>query len=119
MLPIKTMRPVVPPFVNEALGRFREALRVRFEGRLVECVLFGSYARGEAHEDSDVDVLVAIDGLTDVERREVIDLAYREGRAQDELVGLSPLVYSTADAARMRSGGRRLFRDIDREGVPL
>jgi predicted nucleotidyltransferase len=93
------------------LARLDEALRRRFEGRLVELVLFGSYARGDAHEDSDVDVLVAIDGLTERERREVLDLAYAGGR--DDSVGLSPLAYSTADTARMRAGGRRLFRDIE------
>jgi predicted nucleotidyltransferase len=114
------MSPVPPPPpVREALARLDEALRRRFEGRLVELVLFGSYARGDAHEDSDVDVLIAIDGLTERERREVLDLAYAEGRGRDDSVGLSPLAYSTADTARMRAGGRRLFRDIDREGVRL
>lgn len=34
---------------------------------LVEVRLFGSFARGEAHEDSDVDVLVLVQGLTDLE----------------------------------------------------
>jgi hypothetical protein len=38
--------------------------------------------------------------------------------AGDDWVGLSPLVYSTEQARRMRDGGRRLFRDIDGEGLP-
>lgn len=82
-----------------------------------EVVLFGSHARGTAGEESDVDVLVAVDGLTDPERAEAIDLAYWVDHRAPEWVGLSPLVYSTEQVARLRQGGRRLLRDIDREGL--
>jgi Nucleotidyltransferase domain len=108
-----------PPAVALALERFGGALRRRFGARLVELVLFGSYARGGAREDGDVDVLVVIDGLTTDEWRSVFDIAYAEGRGQDETIGLSPLVYTPPQAARVRGGGRRLWRDIDREGVRL
>ena len=109
----------LPSVVSEALHRFGLALRERFGGRLSEVVLFGSRARGEAHEDSDVDVLVVIDDLSDGERLAVLDVAYAAAHATADWVGLSPLVYSSEQAARMRSGGRRLFRDIDQEGIRL
>jgi predicted nucleotidyltransferase len=38
--------------------------------------LFGSYARGDAEEDSDVDVAVIVDALTEPERTAAIDLAF-------------------------------------------
>jgi predicted nucleotidyltransferase len=109
--------PRLSPPVALALERFEAALRGRFGARLAEIVLFGSFARGEAHEESDVDVLVVIDEMVEEERVAVIRLAYDVDASLDDWVGLAPLVYSTADAARMRSGGRRLFRDIDREGI--
>lgn len=109
----------LPSLIDDALRRFSSALRERFAGRLREVVLFGSFARGEAHEESDVDVLVVVDDLTEKERREVLDLAYDVALAAPEWVGLSPLPYSTAQAAELRGRERRLFRDIDREGVPL
>lgn len=117
------MPAALPAAVAEALDRFAGAVRERFGDRVREIVLFGSHARGEATEDSDVDVLVAIDDLSHEERLEVLDVAYAADSftagAADELVGLSPLAYSTAQATRLRSGGRRLLRDIDREGVRL
>ncbi|HET9960654.1 MAG TPA: nucleotidyltransferase domain-containing protein, partial [Polyangiaceae bacterium] len=61
------MHPRIPPGLRLALNEYSERLRGKFGERLVELKLFGSYARGEAHEDSDVDVLVVIDGLTDLE----------------------------------------------------
>ena len=105
--------------VSATLGRFAAALRERFGERLCEVVLFGSRARGDAHEDSDVDVLVVIEGLSEQERLAVLDLASATDGASSEWVGLSPLVYSSEQARAMRRGGRRLFRDIDREGLRL
>lgn len=112
-MPITTLAPAV----TLALERFQKALRARFGERLHDVVLFGSHCRGEAHEDSDVDVMVAVQGLTEEERIVVIDLANAVDRALPDWVGLATLAYSTEQAARMRSGGRRLFRDIDRDGI--
>jgi predicted nucleotidyltransferase len=109
---------VVNPSIESALRRFSIAVRERFAARVRTLCLFGSYARGEAHEESDVDVLVVIDDLTDDERREVLDLAYSVD-ASAEWVGLAPLVFPTALADDMRKRERRLMLDIAREGIAL
>jgi predicted nucleotidyltransferase len=46
----------------EVLGRIRAALREAHGDRLSGVVLFGSEARGDAGDDSDIDVLVLLDG---------------------------------------------------------
>jgi uncharacterized protein len=109
----------LPGEVAGALERFRAALDERFGARVREVRLFGSHARGEADEDSDVDVFVSIDGLTGAERSEVLALAYHADLAGNEDVLLSPLAYSTEQANELRRRERRLLLDIDREGVPL
>ena len=112
--------PSLPAPVVRALGRLRAALQARFGGRLRELVLYGSYARGQAHDESDVDVLVVVDGLTEAERREVFDLAYDADAAEREAwVGLSTLVYSADQVAELRARERLLLLDIDREGVRI
>lgn len=79
--------------------------------------LFGSFARGEAHEDSDVDVLVLIDGLTDLEvgvvAGEVAPVIQKTGLA------LAPLPMSSEHLVALRQQGRALARAIDREGISL
>jgi predicted nucleotidyltransferase len=96
-----------PPL--EALGVFGERLR--------EMLLFGSYARGEAHEDSDVDVLVVIDGLTDLEiglvATEATPVALRTG------LPLAPLPISTERLAELRRTRRSLAVELERDGVAL
>jgi predicted nucleotidyltransferase len=116
-------RAVLSPTVEAALARFRGAMVATFGARLRELVLFGSWARGDADAESDVDVLVVVDGLDERERRLVFDASYDAARAatkaDDDWVSISPLAYSTQQADEMRSRERRLFRDIAAEGVAL
>ncbi len=44
-------------------GRYGEAARRRLGEALVSVVLFGSVARGEADRDSDIDLLLVVEGL--------------------------------------------------------
>ncbi len=48
---------------NEILERLIESLKDKYGDRLVSVVLFGSVARGEARKDSDIDLIIVIDGL--------------------------------------------------------
>jgi predicted nucleotidyltransferase len=107
------------PVVADAIAKLRRFLEARFGERLREVVLFGLHARGDATQDSDVDLLVVVDDLTEQERRGVFDLAYDVDSTSPEWVGLAPLPYSSAQAADLRSRERLLFRDIEREGVAL
>lgn len=50
--------------------------RSRFGSRLRWGRLYGSQSRGEAHEDSDVDVLAVVADLSWREKVEAIDLAF-------------------------------------------
>ena len=45
---------------REALSMFEESLKEACAGSLVKIVLFGSRARGEGNEESDIDILVLL-----------------------------------------------------------
>lgn len=105
------------PATRTAVEEFSRRVRARFGDRVVKLVLFGSHARGEATEESDVDILVVIDDLTPSDGREI-----------DEIVGdiltrmdvvLSPLVLSAARFAELRARERRIAREINRDGIPV
>lgn len=82
-----------------------------------QLALFGSCARGDASEESDVDVVVVIDGLTGPEGREVAYLAGDAMTKYDVLV--SPFALSTARMNELRDRERLIAIEIARDGVPL
>ncbi len=105
----------MPPHLRPVLRALEAALRATFGGRLSELRLFGSYARGEATEDSDVDVLVLVDDLAPREIAVVSDAAM--GVALATGTALAPLPMATARFAALVAGGRALAADIERDGV--
>jgi predicted nucleotidyltransferase len=117
--PPTTAQPALPPDVARALRRFSDAMERRFGSRTRELKLFGSRARGDAHEDSDVDLLVVVDDLSESERGEVFDLAWAAAAEEEEFVVLAPIPYSTLQVAEQRRREKRLLREIDAYGVPL
>lgn len=106
------------PLVRQNLDAFVDGLRARFGARLRSVRLFGSYARGDAHEDSDVDCLVLLDRVEPADDRAVTDLA---GDLTWQIGGvvISPLVMSEAGFARWRTLERRAALEIERDGIPL
>jgi uncharacterized protein len=109
----------LPPPVDKALHRFASAVRSRFGTRLADLRLFGSHARGNAGEESDVDVLVLIEDVTRAEADEVAGMAADAGLLEDACIVLSPLVRSPEAFEALRRRELRIARDIDREGIPL
>jgi hypothetical protein len=111
------MKPL-PAALVVPLGDFRARLEQHFPGRVEELRLFGSWARRQQHEESDVDVLVSVRDLTARERDEIYRITCETDDTyhQRQLV-LSPLVYPSSQVSEMRRGGRRLFREIDAQGI--
>lgn len=50
----------LPSRVREALAAFRQALLEAFPVQIRRIILYGSYARGDATPDSDVDVIIVV-----------------------------------------------------------
>lgn len=55
----------IPDNIKQILTELKKELSLLFENRLVDVILFGSYARGDFEEGSDIDVLVLIKDMKD------------------------------------------------------
>lgn len=96
---------------------YRDRLRERFGDRLVEVRLFGSYARGEANEHSDVDVLALVRDLTFREKVEAVELAAELSLARG--LPLAPVVMSAAEFDRLVALELGFAANVLAEGRPV
>ncbi len=99
------------------LREFKAWAVERFGARLVAMKLFGSRARGDAHEDSDWDVLVVVEDLTGAEAREIAFFCGDLMTKYDVLV--SALALSRDRHEELLGRERRIALEIEREGMPL
>jgi len=106
--------------VNDKLQTILTQLRSQFEhlygDRLTKMVLYGSQARGDAHPDSDIDVLVVLKGQVnpgeEIKRTSYIraDLCLRN----DEVISCLFM-----DENRFAHYNGPLLRNIRKEGIAL
>ncbi len=112
------MLPSDNPALSRLLAEYHERLSAKLGKRLVELKLFGSYARGAARADSDVDVAVVLDRVdTHAERVFPMELA-GELTITHGLV-IVPIVLSKAELDFLRSREELLAENLDREGIPI
>lgn len=78
---------------------------------------FGSRARHEGHEDSDVDILVLIPTEDLHKKTRIWDAAYAVFSETDVL--LSPLVLSRHQYESLKARERLIAQDIERDGIPV
>ena len=98
------------------LDELKQRLSDLYADRLAELILYGSQARGEADEDSDIDVLIVLKGEVDpcTELDRVGDVVYDLSYGHDTLV---TVVFVPED--KYNRGEGPLIRNARREGIPL
>ena len=98
---------------NELISTMRERIVRAFQP--VQIILFGSHARGEAHPQSDVDLLVVFSELAD-KRKTAVNIR----RALADLpVAKDILVTTPQELARQRDWVGTALRSAQREGEIL
>jgi predicted nucleotidyltransferase len=107
------------PVWRAAVDDFVAAVKAEYGERLKSVILFGSYARGDATRDSDVDVMVVLDRLGDywTEAHRLWDLAYAASAGAGRWdVLLSARIAAAED---YRIARLPLHRNVQREGKVL
>ncbi len=106
----------MPANINQLLAELKKGLVQVYRNRLKGLYLYGSYARGDQREGSDLDILVV---LNDFERAPI------ELERTDDLMGDLSLEYEiTVSPMFMREkdwlmADKPLLRNVRVEGVPV
>ena len=106
---------------RRALAELVERLRQRYGDDLRRVVLFGSKARGDFDEESDLDVLLVVTQIPDevywqhrrAITKETCDLELEYG------VVFSLLIQDAPEYAQMRQWNLLINRNIERDGIVL
>ncbi|BAC88918.1 nucleotidyltransferase family protein [Gloeobacter violaceus] len=110
------LKPLSQATLQNLLRHLRTELEVLYGSRLKQLILFGSYARSEAHAESDIDILAVLTG--DVNPVEEI---WRTS----ELVGRLSLQYGhvigllSASESDYQKGEWSFLSSVRREGIPI
>lgn len=97
---------------REAVEYFSRLLKGRYGGRIREIILFGSVARGDAGEESDIDVLIIAEGIS---QKEISELTWEVLMRTGEVV--SAIVESPREFEEMKDTS--FHRTVLREGVRI
>jgi len=102
---------------KDGLARFKGALQTLLGDDLLSLRIFGSRARGEGTDESDLDVLVLIKRKDRalcrriVEESLEVDLAYG--------TNLAPTILTVDEYRQNQEYGTPFYRNVEREGVSL
>lgn len=100
----------------EVARSLADRLRERFGDRIKDIVVFGSVARGEADEESDIDMLVLVtDKLSRAEREELSERAYDLDLANGTVTQLIVETLEHWSIPAVRGSGLR--KAVDTEGI--
>jgi len=106
----------MPDDLETILPELKAGLVELYGDRLKRVLLYGSQARGDADEDSDIDVMVVLEGPVSAgeEIRRTIALVWRLSYDNDTVVACT--FVSETD---YRSARGPLIKNVLREGVPI
>lgn len=110
---------ILYPVVQNEIGEFTALVKECFGGSLEKIILYGSYARGDYDETSDIDIMVLV-SLPDEEIRRNENRIYDEAFELELKYGkvLSPVIRNQ-DFFEYWSDTLPFYRNVRTEGVEI
>ena len=99
------------------LDEYRKALRERHPGTVLRMVIYGSKARGDAREDSDLDVLLVVKDGADHLKLPLREIGYDLAAASWAVPSI--MAYTQAEWDRLKELRSAYRESIERDGVPV
>jgi uncharacterized protein len=106
----------IPAKVQIILDETRKELQKIYRDRLKDIILFGSYARGDFLEDSDIDIILLIENAKDIfaEREKYFPIVSRISLEYDKIVSIIPF-----DSREFLEKRTPLILNVNKEGIRI
>ena len=99
------------------LDAYRQALNEQYPGTVIRMVIYGSKARGEAHSDSDVDVLLIVKNETGHLKRPLRRIGYELAATSDALPSI--LAYTQDEWKSRKQSSSPFQQAVERDAVSV
>lgn len=99
------------------LDAYREALDKKHPGAVQEMLIYGSKARGQAHAESDLDVLLVVKNESGKLKRELRRIGYLLAATADVLPSI--LAYTQEEWENRKRSGSTFRKAVERDAVRL
>ena len=99
------------------LDEYRKALMDRQPGVIERMLVYGSKARGDAHEDSDIDVLLIVNNKAADLKRMLRRIGYRLSAPSYAVPSI--FAYSQEEWEQRKSIGSSFFENVERQAVRI
>jgi predicted nucleotidyltransferase len=97
------------------LDSYRAALDANHPGAVHEILIYGSKARGQAHGESDLDLLLIVKNSSGTLKRELRRIGYRLAATTDVLPSI--LAYTEEEWESRRRSGSSFRKAVERDAV--
>lgn len=96
---------------------FAEEIRETLGGRVVDIILYGSYARDDYTPGSDIDLIVLVEEGKQGDEDRIFDIV-EDYRSERDLM-FSPRIYTEKEFNSKRKEGYRFHKNVAKEGVHI
>jgi predicted nucleotidyltransferase len=107
----------IPANYQEAVDEFVRRARKKYEDKIDSIILFGSVAREEAKEDSDIDILVVVNERNIEDMKEINGIAFEVSMELSQ--SISPKIYAVNEIVNRLEIGAPFINEVLKDGVPL
>jgi len=101
------------------IEELRRRLPVEVQRHVRQMIMFGSRARGDAAEDSDLDLIALVDEKTPELERALDDIAYKVMWDHDFRPIISLKVFAEERFQRAIANGYSFYKNVMREGIAV
>ncbi len=105
------------PDEQQWLEELRDTILAQYQDAVQRVVLFGSKARGDWHEESDVDVLVIVRDAAAAKKREIRRLGAKLAAGTAVIAGV--IAQTEAEWAEIKAAGLKWHAEVEQQGVSL
>ena len=107
----------IPERYRRAIDEFVNKARERYGGRIESIILFGSVVRGEAEGDSDIDILVVVNGDSFKMQKLISEVAVKILLKTGTYV--SAKVLSREEYDFIKDINSSFYRNVSKEGIVI